>query len=316
MLGPVRSLVVAVIGLALLPAVAGADATVARDSGTGLLEIVGDAGEDEILVERTSMFDIVSRDGGGLTAGGDCTGGGNVVQCPRGSSIAVDLGAGNDRFDAGSVPAPINVAGGADDDFLATGGGHDVLAGGTGDDTLDGRGGVDDYFGETGDDTIEARDRAAERISCGQGSDEARNDFVDIIAECERGIDADGDGFSSAVDCNDGARTISPGAPEVFDNGIDENCDGRDNPDLDGDNDGFARPQDCDDANGAIRPNVPEIRGNAADENCDRRAEPFADLGVVVANQWEFSRSFARLQRLVVINAPRRLPNRVPLRRP
>ena len=93
-------------------------------------------------------------------------------------------------------------------------------------------------------------------------------------------IDGDGDGFSSAVDCNDAARNVFPGAPEVFDNGVDENCDGRDNPNLDVDRDGFPRPFDCDDGNAAIRPTVPEIRGNAVDENCDRRAEPFADLGV------------------------------------
>ena len=44
----------------------------------------------------------------------------------------------------------------------------------------------------------EARDGAAERIACGAGSDEARNDFTDIIAECERGPDGDGDGFAAA----------------------------------------------------------------------------------------------------------------------
>ena len=157
--------------------------------------------------------------------------------------------------------------------------GPDVLAGGDGNDTLNGHGGVDEYFGEAGDDTIKARDGNAERISCGAGDDEADNDFTDIIAECERGIDGDGDGFSSAVDCNDGAASIFPGAAEMFDNGVDEDCDGRDNPNLDRDSDGFPRPADCDDGNAAIRPGALEIRGNAVDENCDQRAEPFAQLG-------------------------------------
>ena len=137
---------------------------------------------------------------------------------------------------------------------------------------------------------IEARDGHPERIACGAGQDEADNDFIDIIAECERGIDGDRDGFSTAVDCNDAAAGIFPGAAEVFDNGVDENCDGRDNPNLDVDRDGFARPLDCDDGNAAVRPTAPEIRGNAVDENCDKRAEPFADLGAVVANQWVFGR--------------------------
>ena len=131
------------------------------------------------------------------------------------------------------------------------------------------------------------------------------NDFVDIIAECERRIDGDGDNFSSAVDCNDGAANIFPGAPEVFDNGVDENCDGRDNPNLDRDADGFAQPADCDDGNSAIRPNALEIRGNPFDENCDRRADPFAQLTAVVSNQWAVARTFARLRTLVVHNAPK-----------
>jgi len=302
--GALRCLVVILVGLALVPGVAYADATVERDPGTGLIEIVGNGLADDITLAREATEDVITRAGGGLTALGACTGGPNTVRCPRGSSFSIDLAGGADRLRAPTIGSPVSVAGGAGADDLATGNGADVLAGGADGDTLNGGPGVDEYFGETGDDVIKARDGTPERISCGAGTDEADNDFVDIIAECERGVDADGDSFSSAVDCNDAAANIFPGATEVFDNGVDENCDGRDNPNLDADGDGFPRPFDCDDANAAIRPTTPEIRGNAVDENCDRRAEPFADLGAVVANQWVFGQRFSRLLKLVVHNAP------------
>jgi hypothetical protein len=301
-----RFLAIALLGLALLPAAA-LGATVDRDAGTGVITIVDDlATADDIAVNRTATLDIVSRAGGGLTNNsGDCNAVGDTVECPKGTSIAVDLGAGNDRFRAIAVSSPISVAGGLGNDDIGTSGANDVLAGGPGNDILKGNSGIDDYFGETGDDTIQARDGRPERISCGAGTDEADNDFIDIIAECEVGTDDDNDGFSSAVDCNDGARNIFPGAPEVFDNGVDENCDGRDNPNLDRDADGFPTPADCDDANAAVRPNALEIRGNPFDENCDRRADPFAQLTAVVSNQWAVTRTSARLLTLVVHNAPK-----------
>ena len=228
-----------------------------------------------------------------------------MVTCTLGSSFSVNLSAGDDTFTAnGTVSVPLSIAGGEGNDTLTGGSGGDVLAGGDGNDNLNGQGGVDDYFGEGDDDTIDARDGLAERISCGAGDDQALNDFIDIIAECETGIDGDGDGFSSAVDCNDARARIYPGSAEIFENGIDEDCDGRDNVNLDRDTDGFPRPVDCDDGNGAIRPGAREIRGNKLDENCDqargavrrardRRVEPVAGC-----------ERFTQLRVLVVRNAP------------
>jgi hypothetical protein len=309
MRGALRCLAVATAGLLLAPAWALGAASVNRDPDSGVIEIVGDDAAEDITVERALSSDIVvSSPAGGLSTftctGTPDNGNATVVTCPSGTSLTVDLGGGGDRFRSTSLALPTSVSGGEGIDDLGTGGANDVLAGGADNDTLDGGGGIDEYFGETGDDTIKARDGNAERISCGAGSDEADNDFTDIIAECERGVDLDLDGFSTAVDCNDAAATIFPGANEVFDNGIDENCDGRDNPNLDVDRDGFPFPFDCDDGNAAIRPTTPEIRGNAVDENCDNRADPFADLGAVVANQWVFGRRFSRLNKLIVLNAP------------
>jgi hypothetical protein len=325
-----RCIAVTLLLAAVLPAAALA-ANVSRNDGIITIEDFSDA-TDGITVSTDVSPDpdqhvITGAPGTLFGDGGDCieNPAGDEVRCTAGSSIAatlaggtdsftangiavplaVDLGDGTDTFNATGLSTPVSVAGGSGDDTISTGSGGDVLAGGEGKDTLDGRGGVDDYFGEGGDDTIEARDGTAERISCGAGNDQALNDFIDIIAECERGIDGDNDGFSSSVDCNDSASRIFPGAPETFENGVDEDCDGRDNVNLDRDGDGFPRPVDCDDGNGGIRPNAREVRGNAVDENCDNRADPFARLATVVSNRWVVARGFTRLTALVVRNAPK-----------
>ena len=189
--------------------------------------------------------------------------------------------------------------------MLSGGSGGDVLAGGDGNDTLDGGGGVDDYFGEAGNDTSAPTTARRSGSPAAPATDTVTNDFTDIIAECETGVDNDSDGFSTTVDCNDANAAIRPGAPEVFGNGVDEDCNGRDDVNRDVDRDGFAVPVDCDDANAAIRPGALEIRGNAVDENCDRRAESWRVVPALVTNRWAVADGFTRLQTLVVRVAPK-----------
>jgi hypothetical protein len=92
--------------------------------------------------------------------------------------------------------------------------------------------------------------------------------FFTISTEFQEDLDIDDDGSNRPADCNDGNSSIRPGAPEVYDNGVDENCNPGDdeNPDRDGDQ--FNRPQDCDDNNRAINPSAVDVPGNNVDEDC------------------------------------------------
>jgi hypothetical protein len=94
-------------------------------------------------------------------------------------------------------------------------------------------------------------------------------------------LDVDHDGFNKAPgpDCNDSNAAIHPGVPDVPKNGVDENCDGRDNTDGDGDGHGDQAlgGDDCNDANAQIFPGASERRGDRVDDDCDGRAQA-ADL--------------------------------------
>jgi hypothetical protein len=103
--------------------------------------------------------------------------------------------------------------------------------------------------------------------------------------------DKDGDGYQFTNDCNDNVASINPGAAEVCDDGMDNDCDGQldcyDTDDCgldaacslcsDGDGDGYffidaagcPGSDDCNDSDESIHPEATEICDDFIDNNCN-----------------------------------------------
>jgi hypothetical protein len=133
-------------------------------------------------------------------------------------------------------------------------------------------------------------DGGAARRRCIDGVDEVEDCPWGCVAGgaedlCAAVGDGDGDGFTADVDCDDSNASRHPGATEVCDDGVDQNCDGADDvcPPVppDSDDDGYGQDVDCDDADPDRYPGAPEVCGDRVDQDCDGADEACGDGGPV-----------------------------------
>lgn len=90
-----------------------------------------------------------------------------------------------------------------------------------------------------------------------------------IITAHHTPSDLDRDGFYQPADCDDGNAAIHPGAVDVPEDSVDQDCSGTDAVNFDRDGDTYARPSDCDDRNAAVHPEATEVPDDDVDQNCD-----------------------------------------------
>ena len=89
--------------------------------------------------------------------------------------------------------------------------------------------------------------------------------------------DEDRDGWTEEEgDCDDADRSVNPGAPEVWYDGFDQNCDGNDD---DQDGDGTKVDRDCDDTDATVLPRAPELC-DGLDNDCNGEVDDEPTDGV------------------------------------
>ncbi len=99
------------------------------------------------------------------------------------------------------------------------------------------------------------------------GCDGPDKDPDELDTDVTAAADADGDGYTNETgDCDDDNAAVYPGADEIWYDGVDQNCDTKD--DYDQDEDGAGQSEDCDDTDAAIFPDAEEVC-DGIDNDCD-----------------------------------------------
>ncbi len=97
------------------------------------------------------------------------------------------------------------------------------------------------------------------------------------IETVDNSKDADDDGYTAKVDCNDSDAAVHPGATEKCGDKVDNNCNGQvdegcatGNQGVDSDGDGYKTgPEDCNDNDASVHPGATEKCGDQVDNDCD-----------------------------------------------
>jgi len=201
--------------------------TAAFDAVSGILTVVGDELDNEIVIGRNAAGNILVNNGAVTVSGGTPTVANTLL-------IQVFGGDGNDRvsFDEANGALPKgNLHGESGNDTLTGGSGADLLNGGAGDDTLFGKGGGDTLLGGDQNDTLAGGD-GDDIVQMGAGDDRFiwnPGDDTDVI-EGNDGVDTvevnGGNGAESFTVTANGTRVrfdrINP-APFALDLGACEN---------------------------------------------------------------------------------------------
>ena len=240
-----RVLAIALLGLALLPAGALA-VDINRDTDTGVITIVDDAGTtDDILVARSGGIDAISRVGGGLVSDSDdCTDDAGAVTVPAGARASRSTSAAATTASARTRSRPRSASrAGPGTTTSRPAAATTCSPAAPGNDTLDGQRRASTT---TSARPATTRSRRATGTPSGSRAERHRRGATTTSPTSSPSASAGSTATATASappsTATTRARTSRPGAPEVFDNGVDENCDGRDNPNLDLDGDGFAQP--------------------------------------------------------------------------
>ena len=161
--------------------------------------------------------------------------------------------------------------------------------------------------GGAGDDRLVAQDGSPDQVTCATGADTVFADAVDALSECEAvdvsnalQPDRDADGINAPIDCDDLRADVHPGAGDVPDDGVDQDCAGGDATTPTATATASSAPRTATTRRAKVNPGATEIPGNGRDDDCDGASPSFDRPTARVRNAWAVYADGTRATKLAV----------------